>query len=474
MEKTHHRSCAWGILLPVVLLIIGITFLVRRVDLPRANILPSELTPLPLAGIRKILILAPHCDDETLAAGGLIQAAVQSGIEVRVIIATNGDGYRFATIEEFRKLYPTAKDYIHMGEVRQNESLSALAKLGVSPDNIYFLSYPDRGTANLLEQNWSSSTPYTSRYSGMSKSPYPRTYHPVSVYAGEDYLGDVESIIKDFHPDLVVFPNGEDVHPDHWGLGAFTRLALAEVSHGEPGYQPKQLTYLVHRPDYPVVWGLKRTAGLVPPPALTPIYTTWLGWALSAAQIQLKEKAIQEYKSQLPLLRGLMDSFIRSNELFAPVLSSELQESTSGKLLDPSSWKNALGETIAPTQPDPTGDVISHKVAPETDLKAVYVTRTPYGALWLCAQLHGKAEKEIAYTIRLKSLTASGIRSFEARTRSRRDQARIIRSGNYFCASTTLAKLGDPWGIFVDATVESPDPLLPLDQTAWQMVYLTK
>src|SRR5512141_789466 len=121
MKKIDHRSRKWGIVIPVVIFIIGMTFLVRWVDLPKANILSSELTPFPLAGIRKILILAPHCDDETLGAGGLIQAAVQSGIETRVVIATNGDGYRFATTEEFRKFYPTAKDYIHMGEVRQQE-----------------------------------------------------------------------------------------------------------------------------------------------------------------------------------------------------------------------------------------------------------------------------------------------------------------------------------------------------------------
>jgi LmbE family N-acetylglucosaminyl deacetylase len=472
MEKKHSCSRAWGIAMSVLVVIIGMTFLVRWIDLPKANILPSELTPLPLDGIRKILILAPHCDDETLGAGGLIQAAVQSGIETRVVIATNGDGYRFATTEEFRKFYPTAKDYIHMGEVRQQESLSALAKLGVSPDHVYFLSYPDRGTAALLERNWSSSSPYTSSYSQVSRSPYPRTYHPDSVYAGEDYLADVESILKDYHPDLVVFPNGEDVHPDHWGLGAFARLALEEVRHGEPGYLPKQLTYLVHRPDYPVERGLKKDAGLVPPPTLLSTYSEWLGWPLSAVQIDLKEQAVQEYKSQLPLLRGLMESFIRSNELFAPVISAPIQEITSGELIDPTSWRSTSGESIPPVQSDPTGDVVSHKVAPETDVKAVYVSRTTDGGLWLCAQLHGKAVREIPYTIRLKSLTASGIHSFEARTKPKPNQASITRSGSYFCTSTTITDLGDPWAIFVEATVESPDSLLPFDQTAWQMVYL--
>jgi LmbE family N-acetylglucosaminyl deacetylase len=472
MKQKHHRSRAWGIALPVVILIVGMALLVRRVDLPKATVLPSDLTPSSLGGMQRILILAPHCDDETLGAGGLIQAAVQAGIEVRVVIATNGDGYRFATSEEFRKLYPTARDYIHMGEVRQEESLAALAKLGVPADHVAFLGYPDRGTAALLERYWSPARPYRSLYSGVSQSPYPRTYHPSSVYSGADYLADLISIVDEFHPDMIVFPNPEDVHPDHWGLGIFSRMAVGEVSHRQSAYQPRLMTYLVHRPDYPVVRGLKPDASLVPPPSLAFIYPDWLGLPLSRAQETIKEEAIQQYKSQLPLLRGLMESFVRSNELYSPIVSVNLAEVDMGIQFDPSTWKDATGTSIQSVQPDPTGDVLSHKVAPETDLKALYTARTPSGELWLCAQLHGKAVKEVSYSIRLKSLTESSIRSFTAYSRPRARQATITRSGDYFCSATTLVELGNPWGMALEATVESPDPLLPLDQTAWQVILI--
>jgi len=397
---------------------------------------------------------------------------MQSGIEVRVVIATNGDGYRFATAEDFHKLYPSAKDYIHMGEVRQQESLAALARLGVAPDKVYFLSYPDRGTPMLLERTWSSANPYSSPYSGTSKSPYPLTYNPASVYAGEDYLTDITSIMEDFRPDLVVYPNPEDVHPDHWGLSAFTRLALIEISHREPDYQPKQVTYLVHRPDYPEPRGFKPAVGLVPPPALHPIYPDWLGWDLTPDEVKVKGQAVQEYKSQLPLLKGLMDSFVRSNELFALVVSVDMPTASAGKPLDPSTWTDSLGESIPPVQLDPTGDVVSHKVVPETDLKAIHAARTPAGELWLCAELHDNAVGEIPYAIRLKALTGTGINSFEAHTHPKPGQAVVRRSGVYFCATTTLSELGNPWAVFLDGTVESPDSIIPFDQTAWQMVYV--
>ncbi|MGE5463333.1 MAG: PIG-L deacetylase family protein [Syntrophothermus sp.] len=472
MKIPRSLPRSWAAFLLGILFLVGAILLVRWEDLPKAKLTPSDLTPLSLEGVHKILILAPHCDDETLGMGGLIQAAAQSGIEVRVVIATNGDGFPLATSEQLRKVYPKAKDFIRMGEVRQQESLNALAELGVSPDSVYFMSYPDRGTSPLLERNWSPSNPYRSPYSGASKSPYPRTYDPSSVYAGEDYLADLESIVSEYHPDLLVFPNPEDVHPDHWGLGAFTRLALAEVNHRDPAYQPGQITYLVHRPDYPVVRGRKPNLGLVPPPSLSSIYPNWLGWPLTPDQVTTKGAALQKYKSQWPLLRGLMESFIRSNELFAPVNSVDLQESVLGEPFFPFTWKDLLGKSITPVQLDPTRDVLSHKVAPGTDLKAVYLTGTPAGELWVCAQLHGKAGKEFRYSLRIKALTESGIVSFEARTRASAGQATVTRAGNYFCTQTTRTELGNPWAIFLEATVESPDPLLPLDQTAWQVVYI--
>src|SRR5512137_2118624 len=114
------RLVGYGLLALVVLLVV-IAF-ARQAILPRTGIPPSDLKPVSLDGVKRLLIFAPHCDDETLGSGGLIQAAVQAGIDVQVVIATNGDGYRFATSEEFKKLYPSAQDYIRMGEVRQQES----------------------------------------------------------------------------------------------------------------------------------------------------------------------------------------------------------------------------------------------------------------------------------------------------------------------------------------------------------------
>src|SRR4030095_6335023 len=41
----------------------------------------------------RLVVLSPHPDDETLAAGGLIQRVLQSGGKVKVVFLTSGDGY---------------------------------------------------------------------------------------------------------------------------------------------------------------------------------------------------------------------------------------------------------------------------------------------------------------------------------------------------------------------------------------------
>ena len=49
------------------------------------------------------LIIAPHCDDELLACGGIIQHVMENNLEVRVIFLTNGDGFRWAAIRNFKR-----------------------------------------------------------------------------------------------------------------------------------------------------------------------------------------------------------------------------------------------------------------------------------------------------------------------------------------------------------------------------------
>ena len=429
----------------------------------------SDLHPLPLVGHQRILILSPHCDDESLGSAGLIQEALRKNIEVRVVIATNGDGFLFATMEDFRRLYPSHADFIRMGNLRQQESLAAMQVIGLRPDQVTFLSYPDRGTPSLWNNNWSANDPYRSPYIGDDKSPYAITYNPKSVYAGEDYLADLQSILASYRPDLIIYPHPDDVHPDHWGLSAFTRLTIALLKKADPSYHPDMYAYLVHRPDFPVPEGLLPNDSLLPPALLYDIYPDWWRLDLSQDETAIKEQAVLQYKSQLPLLRKLLESFIRKNELFAQPQPATLAELSSGDAHDPASWQDASGLAIPPVQKDPTQDLFTRYAVISADLVAAYAARTPENSLVICGQVRDSANSPLSYTLRILAVGSQGVVHRTYKNHTGQSGYHATLSGPYFCSSEILSDLGDPWLIFVGADVEELGVGI-LDQIAWQQV----
>ncbi|MGQ9825213.1 MAG: PIG-L deacetylase family protein, partial [Desulfotomaculales bacterium] len=70
----------------------------------------------------KILVIAPHPDDETLAAAGVIARSVKQGIPVRVVAITSGDGFSKAASALTGKNPPGASDFLLLGEARQKEA----------------------------------------------------------------------------------------------------------------------------------------------------------------------------------------------------------------------------------------------------------------------------------------------------------------------------------------------------------------
>lgn len=466
--KSWHKIVLAAISVLVVILGVWLKFFYFSQRAPS----PDGLSSFRLEGHQRLLVLAPHCDDETLGAAGLILAAQRTGIEVKVVIATNGDGYIFATMEDFHRIYPHASDFIRMGEVRQQESLAAIQMLGVSPDQVIFLGYPDRGTPEMWNDYWSASKPYHSPYSKAAQSPYQNTYNPQSVYAGEDYLADLRSILVSYQPDLIVYPHPNDVHPDHWGLSVFTRLAIAMAEHDTPAYHPDTYAYLVHRPDFPVPKGLAPQDYLLPPTLLNDIYPEWFRLDLPRPDTDLKGQAVAQYKTQLALLRNLLESFIRTNELFASPQPVTLTSIYSGYALTPDSWLDPSGQAIQPVQKDPAKDLFTRDVLPPADLLAVYAAQTLDGKLRICAQVRGDADSTYIYTLRLKGIGTSTLTERTASSRTRKPgQNKAVVLDKYACDSISLADLGNPWLILVAADVE--DTLTGiLDQAAWQLVYV--
>ncbi len=461
----------WRRLLSGVLLAASLFFLLMRVR--GKNPLPlslADLDELDLAGRQRLLILAPHCDDEALSSAGLITQALRAGMEVRVVIATNGDGFIFATMAEFRRAFPTHADYIRMGIARQQESLNALKLLGVGPEQVIFLGYPDRGLPALWQEHWSRAAPYRSPYNGATHSPYPRTYNPRAVYAGEDLLADLEAILRAYRPDLVIYPHPNDVHPDHWGLSLFARLALARTQRADPGYRPEAYAYLVHRPDFPMPKGLQPRQVLIPPAALLHANPHWLRLSLSAEEVSRKWEVIQAYRSQLPLLRGLLERFVRQNELFARLEMPVLPRLATNASPDVAAWEDLEGEPVEPIQRDPAGDFIVRQAVAAGDLLALYAGLNPDGSLAICAQVRGKVGPSLSYILWSTLVRSEAVTHRQARWgRGQGNSPRATASGCTICDRIPPEELGDTWLLVIGAEVRGAQ-LATLDRTAYQFV----
>jgi len=278
---------------------------------------PAQMSPLPLAGAQRVLVVAPHPDDETIGAGGLIQAALTQRSQVRVVIVTNGDGQTFSPLVIQKSLEVGAEEYIRMGEQRQQESLAAMQTLGLPAQDVIFLSYPDRGMLPLWNGNWVEDCPRRSPYTSATRSPYPLTFNPNAAYCGQSVLDDFSVILADFQPDLIIVPHPADKHPDHRASSDFALLAASLLHDRQAGYQPEIWGYLVHYADFPEAYDEKVTQPLQPPAALSGPGTQWASLTLMPSQTANKNTALHAYTSQQALLGQLLNSFAGQDEVFA-------------------------------------------------------------------------------------------------------------------------------------------------------------
>ncbi len=96
----------------------------------------GRLAGLPAlgAGPRHTVVIAPHPDDETLGAGGLISILRSRGMEVTVVAVTDGES--------------AYSDAPGLASLREREQTEALARLDVNSDHIHRLRLPDSGVSD--------------------------------------------------------------------------------------------------------------------------------------------------------------------------------------------------------------------------------------------------------------------------------------------------------------------------------------
>jgi N-acetylglucosamine malate deacetylase 1 len=119
--------------------------------------------------------------------------------------------------------------------------------------------------------------------------------------------------IDAFEPDIVLFPHPNDFNHDHAVIGTVLDGVLGTRGETVVAYE-----YLVHyKLAYPRPRKLAPNLYLSPPKPLTRSGDQWMTLHLSQSVEELKKKAIFTYQSQMqsPELGGIMDSYVRRNEL---------------------------------------------------------------------------------------------------------------------------------------------------------------
>ena len=148
---------------------------------------------LDLKRVRRALIVAPHSDDETIGAYGLILRLLANRTDVRILIVTDGTASHRNSLR-----WPGHR----LADERRRESRRVLRRIGVAAGAIRFLGLPDGGLR--------------------------------TITCGQKRL--LINAILQSRSDLLVLPHIDDDHPDH---RVVARLA-ARASLGS-----RRISYLV-------------------------------------------------------------------------------------------------------------------------------------------------------------------------------------------------------------------------------------
>ncbi|MBQ9252352.1 MAG: PIG-L family deacetylase [Clostridia bacterium] len=181
----------------------------------------SEFYSIDFFANKRVMIIAPHEDDELNMMSGVIENYVECGSEIFPVFVTNGD-------------------YYGMGETRIKEAIALWNYLGVPENNIFFLGYGD---------TWNSQGPHiynaaadqpllsaigNSKTYGIATHP---AYHDGNKYTNRNYANDIKEIILEKKPD-VIFINDYDAHEDHKAVSLMAERVLGEILQSVPDYHP--------------------------------------------------------------------------------------------------------------------------------------------------------------------------------------------------------------------------------------------
>lgn len=279
-----------------------------------------------LAKGEKILILAPHQDDEALMCSGIIAHALTNGIDVKVGVITNGD-------KKGRK----------KGLIRIRETIKALNYLGLSSSNIVFLGYGNTNKTSdaFLNRLYHADTDENVILSNVGNQTYSisempeyhyQKYGVHGIYNKETFRNDLKTFIAECEPNHIFVSSLYDDHLDHSMLYRFTVESIINIKHDNPKFSPIVHEYLIHSHDGDDYWPTRERNNSPLVPFSKPITldsNTLLDWEkreiftmpMDMQKIprsrNKKYKVISKYRSQRPWRNNkYLCSYVKSDEVF--------------------------------------------------------------------------------------------------------------------------------------------------------------
>ncbi|HEX7369835.1 MAG TPA: PIG-L family deacetylase [Rhodanobacteraceae bacterium] len=212
----------------------------------------------------RLMVLAPHPDDESLAAGGLIQRALAGGAATSVVFVTDGENNPWPQRALEHRLWIGPRQRNAWAARRRAEADAALHALGAQGIHVHRLGWPDGGvTWKLLDD-------------------------------APAMQAKLRELIEHERPTLLVLPDLVDRHPDHSAIHVLVEMVFQSM----PGLlKPACLGYLLHGRSQP---GVPRRA----------VFT------LTESELQSKRRAIEAHASQTALSRRRMMRSASATETF--------------------------------------------------------------------------------------------------------------------------------------------------------------
>ena len=131
------------------------------------------------------MFVSPHDDDLCIGAGLLMQAAVHAGVEVQVVIVTDGC-----------LGYCGSKQKDDIIEIRRDETLRSFEVLGIPDNHVNFLNFPDGGLTRFIGRRPAKDgEPSVGNYTGLQNA--------------------FTHSLRELRPSRVFVPTKMDLHPDH-------------------------------------------------------------------------------------------------------------------------------------------------------------------------------------------------------------------------------------------------------------------